>query len=1027
MNIEIILQAVNEATPALSGLENILSQIQKQAEELSTTFSNLAKTLDSSMSTTSKAVEELSTPLSNETSKVESLTGAFNELSKSAETDMASTIKAAGELSTPLAEDSKEVDSLTTAFNDLAKSAETDMANVAKTAESIAKPISEDETAVNNLAESIAKLGRDAEASATQAKEAIARIGKGKGGGLVPVTKEEEEEEGQPGSGGKGGGRYSNNMNTLFGGVSMKMAAAPMISGFEESISTFKDFDQAIANVNSMMGYSDKQIEGVKNQLLELSKTAPASPKELAEGLYAILGAGVDAADSMDVLKTAAKGAVAGNTDMETSTKSLIYVMDAYGLSAKEAPKISDMMFAGNKSSAATFGELARSLGTVIGPAAQVGVGFDQLMSATAALTNQGLSARRATMGLRALLLGIAAPTEKAKKTAQELGIQWDESALKQKGIVGMMQEAMKATGGNSEELKKLMPNLAAWTVAVDLGGKGAESYKTAMDVMASSSGSTDKALQKQSEGFEIKMKHMTNALDRAKIAFTTSFAPALEKIMGQIVKLSDSFCKLDPTTKKTIAYVLAGVAAFLAIAGAAMLFIAGIGQVMMGLDAFAKMFGAESFGAIFTKAWQFVAIFAKNIAMYIGEAVTAIAAFFGLPVAVVVAIIAAVVILGVFIYKYWDEIKAFFAKTWDEIKKVATSSWDGIKKFFSDTWDSIKKNTKEVWEDIANFFTKTIPDEFQKFEDSVKKFFTDTVPKKFDEFKDYLWDLFTVKIPYCVGYAIGATIKFFEDLPGTVWDWLTKLGEKISTFATNVWTEAKKVGKNIFDGIIDFVKAAPGEVYNWIMGKGGLVEEISNTAAEVYEGAKEIGTKVVSGIIDFVMTAPGKVVDWITGPQGIIQKIKDTATDIYKAASDLGGNILNGIVNAVTALPGKILDIARGALTSVVSFFTGVKDTATTVANNFSSGVSAGMGNVPKHGDGGFFDTPHLAIVGDEPEWIIPQSKMNGLAVAGAGSYGGSTTFNISVTGNIARNEQELGEIVAKAVWKQAKMQGKF
>jgi TP901 family phage tail tape measure protein len=232
---------------------------------------------------------------------------------------------------------------------------------------------------------------------------------------------------GSSGSGsGSGSGFFQNtSMDMMMAGIALEQVSAPLVEGYENAIETFGSFDQKMANVNSMMGLSSEKLEKLKNDVLELSKTAPSGPSALADGLYTIMGAGVSTADAMGVLGTASRAAIAGQTDMETSTKALVTVMNAYGLSAKEIPKISDTMFAANQASVATFGELSRSLGTVVGPAAQVGISFEDAISAVAALTNQGISAQRATQNLRNTIDHIIKPLKTQSDMAKELGITW--------------------------------------------------------------------------------------------------------------------------------------------------------------------------------------------------------------------------------------------------------------------------------------------------------------------------------------------------------------------------------------------------------------------------------------------------------------------------------------------------------------------------------------------------------------------------------------------------------------------------
>jgi TP901 family phage tail tape measure protein len=523
------------------------------------------------------------------------------------------------------------------------------------------------------------------------------------------------------------GGLFSmqGQMDTMYAGMAMGAAALPLVGIIKSSTDAYGQLSQSMANVNSMMGLSQSQLNGLTNQVIELSKTVPDGPVALAQALYGIVGAGVPAASQMDVLATASKAATAGQTDVATSTQALISVMNAYGLTGKDVGKISDEMFAANAAGALTFGQLANSIGTVAGPAAQAGVSFDQVAAATAALTNQGIDAQRATEGLRALIVGIMAPTHGATKEAKALGIEWDANALKSKGLAGMINEAMKATHGNSEELKHLIPNIAAWTAAVDLGGKGADSFKQAQDTMAKAAGATDKALEAQKKGFQEQTKEMQNSIQRAQIAFAGGFIPVITNVIDKIADLADKFSKLSPNTQKMIGDITLGTAAFLTLGSGLFMTLSGIGGLIGGLGALMSPVGLiiVSIGLL---AAGFVYAYTQNKSFHdmveslggtmkwilpiLGGVTAAITAFKVIssinslittwrevtagmtaaqwllnvaldanPIGLVALAIGGLVAAGIALYENWDTVKSTMTTIFYEIERGAASMVNGI------------------------------------------------------------------------------------------------------------------------------------------------------------------------------------------------------------------------------------------------------------------------------------------------------------------------------------------------------------
>lgn len=523
-NMEINIEAQNDTESGFSGLTGSIESLQSTIERLTETFSQFSSNVDRSMNGAKEAMESLS-------STADSAMNTVTTSSEEAARGMESSLDNAAKQSASAIEDSMR--SATDSIDSIGKSTD----NVTHTMDSMASSASKSFDDIGKAsAEAAQTIERDVESASNNASKSFDDMSKHINDSVGSIQKQ---------------------MTAMFAGMSFQSIAQPLQNAVGSAIKTYQDFDQAVANVNSMMGLTPPQVTSLKNQLIDLSKVVPEGPTALANALYGVVGAGVPANEAMDVLNVSSKAATAGQTDLGTATNALIAVMDSYGLKASSLGKISDQMFAANQAGAMTFDSFAKSIGNVAGPAAQVGISFDQVAAATAALTNQGLSAQRATQGLRSLLIGITAPTAGATKEAKALGIEWDQSALKSKGLVGMLQEAMKATGGNSEELKKLIPNIAAWTVATDLGGKGAQSYKQAMDTMAKSAGSTNSAMEEQEKGFDEQMKKMQASIEMLKITFVESFGPSLSKAVEGLTSLIKAFTNLSPAMKNFIGIAL--------------------------------------------------------------------------------------------------------------------------------------------------------------------------------------------------------------------------------------------------------------------------------------------------------------------------------------------------------------------------------------------------------------------------------------------------------------------------------------
>src|SRR4030042_390192 len=194
-------------------------------------------------------------------------------------------------------------------------------------------------------------------------------------------------------------------------------------SQISDTIKVGREFEKQWANATTQINRSGGAMDSRKRELLSLPPTL-GSATDLAHGMYEVISAGIPAGKAIKFLGESAKAAKAGFTDSFTAIDALTTVINAYGLSAEDATRISDMMFESVKRGKQTYEEMAGALGTVVPIASQVGMGFDQVAAAMATLTRQGIDANTATVQLRQILVSVLNPSKEAEKMAAALGLE---------------------------------------------------------------------------------------------------------------------------------------------------------------------------------------------------------------------------------------------------------------------------------------------------------------------------------------------------------------------------------------------------------------------------------------------------------------------------------------------------------------------------------------------------------------------------------------------------------------------------
>lgn len=323
------------------------------------------------------------------------------------------------------------------------------------------------------------------------------------------------------------------------------LAVRSMVRQIKDVFRTGREFEKEWANVTTMLNISRGETRKMRDELRRLSPTL-GDTADLAKGMYQVLSASIEPAKAIEFLGVAAKAAKAGVTDTKTAVDAITTVINAYGLEAEDATDISDIMFSTVKRGKLTFEEMAGSLGTIVPVASKLGLRFNEIAGAMSTLTRQGIDSRTATMQLRQVLMSILNPTEEAQILARNLGFEWSTSALKAKGLSGLLKELEKGTRGSNKLLSVFVPNVRALTAVMGLAGKAAKGFAEDVELTENALGLTNEAFEKQAESMDFWIEAFGVASDKIKSAFYEGLVDPIR----ESIKTTEDFEKVF--TEKT-------------------------------------------------------------------------------------------------------------------------------------------------------------------------------------------------------------------------------------------------------------------------------------------------------------------------------------------------------------------------------------------------------------------------------------------------------------------------------------------
>ena len=319
-------------------------------------------------------------------------------------------------------------------------------------------------------------------------------------------------------------------MAGVLGGGLVLGAIAKLTRFMGEAFTGVRDLSRGLAEINTLLPKNARLTEANAKQFIKFSSLYDQDIRSETKAFYDIVSAGIsDTTKAMEVLEVANEAAVGGLTEVATAADVITSSMNAYSKSGLSARDISDSLFKAVKEGKTTFGELASSLGRVAPLAAAAGLKFGELTGIIAALTKGGLSTAEATTGVRAILTGIIKPAQEAATFAKQLGLEFNTTALRAKGLTGFMADLAEKTGGSETALAKLFPSVQALGPILQIVRGDLQAFNKTIEETSNTANDTERAAKIIRENFDFKFGQAGRNVKNLGISFLNFFKPLAE------------------------------------------------------------------------------------------------------------------------------------------------------------------------------------------------------------------------------------------------------------------------------------------------------------------------------------------------------------------------------------------------------------------------------------------------------------------------------------------------------------------
>lgn len=342
-----------------------------------------------------------------------------------------------------------------------------------------------------------------------------------------------------------------------------------------DAVSTYADFDQAMANTAAICGATADDYARLQQAALDMDKATTKTATESAEALGYMSLAGWDVNESIAGLEPILRLSEATGMDLATCSDLVTDSLSALNLQVDDLGEYLDVAAMANNKSNQTAQMLMEAYIAVGGTMKNLHVPIQESAAALGVLANRGIKGSEAGTALNAVINNLTTGTGKAGKMMDKLGISAFDSNGKFIGLAETLRVVDEATKDMTEEQRNAA--LAA------LGGKehidalndlisglntttadGRSEWEALTDDLYNADGALSTMAATVTDTLQGAISIFGSAMDDMKIRLAQTFAPAAKDAINAVSAVIPSITdRIAAAGNAFVEYALPKVEAF--------------------------------------------------------------------------------------------------------------------------------------------------------------------------------------------------------------------------------------------------------------------------------------------------------------------------------------------------------------------------------------------------------------------------------------------------------------------------------
>ncbi|MER2153613.1 MAG: phage tail tape measure protein [Solibacillus sp.] len=320
----------------------------------------------------------------------------------------------------------------------------------------------------------------------------------------------------------------------MVAGIAAVTAAAGAASMAIGSLNVAADFEKGLSGVQAKTMATATEMKGLRDIALELGASTSLSASEVTVAMDELAAKGFEVNQIIGSMPGIIAGAEASGEDLALVSDTVATAINVWGLEAKEASKVADILAMSANVSAAGVDDLAQMFKYAGAPAAALGISLEEVSAAAGIMTDSGLEGSNAGTALRASLLALNNPAKAQEKMMKKLGFSITDNKGNAKSLANMIRDLSKATEHMTDADKVATLAKLVGTEAVSgflaLVEAGPEKIDAMTKSLRDSEGSAAASAAIMKDNFAGAKEELSGAWETMQIQLATPILPVLQK-----------------------------------------------------------------------------------------------------------------------------------------------------------------------------------------------------------------------------------------------------------------------------------------------------------------------------------------------------------------------------------------------------------------------------------------------------------------------------------------------------------------